>query len=188
MDGLPCFAVSSGCGGHNVGIPSILSTASAVTLMSSFHGLDVCDCWGGIYNRFQISNDDCSRWQCANTKVLFVGSCWLFWQMRCCFSLTMMMAVIMAAVAAAAKIRWWHIGRFSEARGAILSSAGMVIGEQANVTLNSRFAEQPVEHRGSTGYNWYFDLCPFPQNQRGADNSCSSHCSLVLFGWSVQAK
>lgn len=47
------------------------------------------------------------------------GVCWLFRQIQCCcffFSETMM-AVIMVVMAAGAKIRWWHIGHFSEARG-----------------------------------------------------------------------
>lgn len=93
-------------------------SSSADTKTTSFHSLDVC--WGTNYNRFQIGNDDCSCWQCANTRVLFVGSlliaqansvlCFFF------FSVTMM-AMIMVVMAAGAKIRWWHIGHFSEARG-----------------------------------------------------------------------
>ncbi len=53
----------------------------------------------------------------------------------------------MAVMAVAAKIRWWHIGHFSEQRGAILSSAEIVIGKQAEVTLDNRFADCKADER-----------------------------------------
>lgn len=84
---------------------------------NSFHSLDVCG--GKNYHRFQISNDDCSCWLCANTRVLFAGSLLIVQaNSACCFFFSAaMMAVIMAVMAEGAKIRWWHIGHFSEAEG-----------------------------------------------------------------------
>ena len=44
-------------------------------------------------------------------------------------------------------IRWWHIGHFSQATGAIFSSAGMVIGKQASATLESKPTDCNADRR-----------------------------------------
>lgn len=51
------------------------SYGSYSTKTTGFRGLDVC--WGKNYNRFRTSNDDCHCWQCAQSRVLLVGSLWI---------------------------------------------------------------------------------------------------------------